>query len=811
MKRIRTRIDRLFPAKTVFLCTGAIIVPFLLISGALLVHYLGVSKAERSSFIQKWSKIASVIAFETSDAIDDSLFIDNDFASYLYHLPAFSHDIISILLVDSYDRPIFTVGDTRTEDSLLTYFVSRSPSGVDNVALPEETDLDYSIFSSPVTRGGRVLAVLVITVDHGAIYEGFGSLSARAFTVALMPMIPWGLLVIYAAYRIRRSSAANERFQAAEMKLAAMGFESTDPENLAEDSLKELIPALGLKDGSIYLKNSATGAIELLACYSIPGSTNKSGGEAFMPGDPRLQAIAEGQPRIYSRTNSGRTLLIENVDKTIENARIAIPLEGGSESFGILDLGILPRMKFGRQKLKICRRLAERIAVSMHQTLKLADALRHVSESKLMLQAVDIVDSSENLVTALAGLSGKIIELENISFCRIFMVDGGGKNLVLMAETSVGEGAPTGTTGKAYNIEDLPIHKIAILSGQSQILKVEEIERLSLEKKDFYRPGMENGVAMITPLIYDDRQLGCLSVGIDGRSDFPLQMKDLLEDLAHHVSSSIHRSQFCSRLKRSFDRLQAAQSRSVQLERLRAIMGMSEGISGSFENLLGSLRNEVASLRGMPANEKFATILKSINATIDDYDKMVERFKSFSSLGRSRKFQQVELARVIQQIEKQLREDGLIGHQESGDVRLEVRITGSGQIFGDPEDLCIMIKDMVRNGMEAMPHGGTITIESKVEHKQAVLEISDQGAGMTAEVKSRIFEPFFSTKEGIGRGLGMSKVYGIIMAHNGTVGIESEIGRGSKITVKIPLVDPEQTALYEVKKGTTKGLPLSPS
>jgi signal transduction histidine kinase len=811
MRTIRSKKYGPFTAKTVFLYAGAIFVPYLLMSGALLVHHLDDSIAAKSSFIQHWSKLASVIASESSDTIDENLFIDNDFASYLYHLPAISDDIISILLLDNYDRPIFTVGDTRNEDSLLTYFVSGSHSGMDIVALPDETMLDYSIFSSPVTRDNKILAVLVITVDQGMIYEGFSSSLAGAFSAALIPIILWGILVIYVAYRIRRYTFANERFRAIEMELASMDSGLTDFENLVENSLKELICTLGLRDGSLYMKNSATGAIELLARYSLADSARKSGEEAFIPGDPRLQVMADGQLRIYSRTSAGRTLLIESIDKKVENARIAISLKGDSESFGLLDLGISAGMKFDRRKIEICRRLAERIAASMHQKMKLAEALRQAYESKLMLEAVDIVDSSENLIAALTELSGKIIELEYISFCRIFLVDEGGKKLILTAETGSGEGVSTGAADKAYDIEDLPIHKIAILSGQSQILKTEEIERLFLEKKDFYRPGMENGVAMITPLIYDDRQLGCFSVGIDSRPDFPLEMKDLLEDLAHHVSSSIHRSQFCSRLKRSFDRLQAAQNRSVQLERLRAIMSMSEGISRSLEEFLGSIKNEIDGLRSKPVNERIAAILKSINATIDDYDMMIEKFKSFSSLGEDRKFQQVELARIIQEIEKQLREDGQIGHEASGDIRMDVRITGSGQIFGDPEELGAMIKDMVRNSVEAMPHGGTITIESLVEHKQAILEISDQGAGMSAEIKSRIFEPFFTTKEGVGRGLGMSKVYGIITAHNGTIDIESEIGRGSKITVKIPLVDPEQTALYEVKKGTAKGVPLSHS
>jgi signal transduction histidine kinase len=811
MKRVRIQIDRLSPPKSIFLYISAVVIPFLLISGALIIYHLCLSKADKSSFIDEWSKMTSVIASETSHVIGDNLFIDNEFSSYLYRLPAFSDDIISVMLFDSLGRPIFTVGDIGNEDSLLTYSVLRSLSGIENTALPEETGLDYYIFSSPVTGAGRVAAALVITVDGGEIYDGFSSLLARALMMTSIPMILWAFLVFYTAYRIMQRTAAEQRFQAAEIKLAMMGLESTDLEDLGESSLREIIPALGLKDGSIYLKNSATGVIELLACYAVSGSGDKSNRDAFAPGDPRLQAIAEGQLKIYSQTDSGRTLLIENIDKTIENARIAIPLATGAESFGIFDIGVPPRARFDQQRLEICRHLAERVAVYMLHTLRLANALKQVSESKLMLEAAYIIGSTENLPDALALLSGKIVSLENVSFCRIFMIDESGRNLALTADTTAGEGAPVRTPSKMYNIEDLPIHKIAILSGQTQILKAEEIESLFLEKKDSYRPGMEKGVTMITPLIHGDRQLGCLSVGIDGRPDFPLEMKNLLETLANQVSSSIHRSLLCSRLKRSIDKLQRSQNRSVQLERLRAITGMTESISGSLENLLGSIRNKVDGLKRMPVDEKMAAILKSIDAAIDDYDKMVERLKRFSSLGQTRKFQQVELARVIHQAEKQLREDRSIDRSESGDIRLEVRITGSGQVFGDPEDLCAMIKGLVRNSAEAMPGGGMITIESKIEHKQAVIDISDQGDGMTPEVKSRIFEPFFSTRDGIGRGLGMSMVYGIITAHSGTIGIESEIGRGSKITVKIPLVDPEQTALYDLKKGTTKSVPLSSS
>ena len=115
-----------------------------------------------------------------------------------------------------------------------------------------------------------------------------------------------------------------------------------------------------------------------------------------------------------------------------------------------------------------------------------------------------------------------------------------------------------------------------------------------------------------------------------------------------------------------------------------------------------------------------------------------------------------------------------------------------------------MISSIVTNCVEAMPNGGVISIESRVDQNLAILEISDRGIGMTSEVKNRIFEPFFTTKDGTGRGLGMSLAYRIASAHNGTIEVESELGRGSRFTIKMPLIDPEQTSLYKVDRESTR-------
>ena len=90
----------------------------------------------------------------------------------------------------------------------------------------------------------------------------------------------------------------------------------------------------------------------------------------------------------------------------------------------------------------------------------------------------------------------------------------------------------------------------------------------------------------------------------------------------------------------------------------------------------------------------------------------------------------------------------------------------------------------------------------------AVLEIKDQGSGMNESEIRNIFQPFFTTREGLARGLGLSIAHRIIILHNGKLDVESEPGRGSTFCVRIPLIAPEQTALYSIKKKSSGAVPL---
>jgi two-component system, NtrC family, sensor kinase len=93
------------------------------------------------------------------------------------------------------------------------------------------------------------------------------------------------------------------------------------------------------------------------------------------------------------------------------------------------------------------------------------------------------------------------------------------------------------------------------------------------------------------------------------------------------------------------------------------------------------------------------------------------------------------------------------------------------------------------NARDAMPRGGWLTIASREDEAGAVVEIGDTGSGIPPEQLSRIYDPFFTTKElGKGTGLGLSITYGIIQEHGGTITCDSAIGQGTRFTLSLPTV-----------------------
>jgi signal transduction histidine kinase len=100
-----------------------------------------------------------------------------------------------------------------------------------------------------------------------------------------------------------------------------------------------------------------------------------------------------------------------------------------------------------------------------------------------------------------------------------------------------------------------------------------------------------------------------------------------------------------------------------------------------------------------------------------------------------------------------------------------------------------VVMNLVINAAQAMgPERGTITISNGVEGENVWLEVADNGCGIAPETVQKIFDPFFTTKPvGEGTGLGLSLSYGIVKKHRGDISVSSEVGKGTKFRVVLPI------------------------
>lgn len=216
-------------------------------------------------------------------------------------------------------------------------------------------------------------------------------------------------------------------------------------------------------------------------------------------------------------------------------------------------------------------------------------------------------------------------------------------------------------------------------------------------------------------------------------------------------------------------------------EKLASLERLTSGITSEIGNPLTSVFSFIDVLMDMEDNEFKKETLETIFFHMNRISDILKQLSSFSKTPPM----ELKPCKVNSLIEESL---ALIRYDQRVQDITVVRDLRPDMpaITMDGNQLSQVIVNIVLNAADAMPNGGTLTIRSRVEDNSIVIDFEDTGVGIEKENLSRIFDPFYTTKEH-GTGLGLAVSYSIIKKLNGNLTVESDLNKGSRFMITLPL------------------------
>lgn len=317
-------------------------------------------------------------------------------------------------------------------------------------------------------------------------------------------------------------------------------------------------------------------------------------------------------------------------------------------------------------------------------------------------------------------------------------------------------------------------------------------------RREFHRRMLEDGVVSgLESEIYrrDGSTVWISENAVSVRDEFGcvISYEGFVVDISERRAASVELIKTRNDLEASIKELRAAQAQATESERLRALGAMVNGIAHDFNNSLWMILGYSELLqqlcRTKPVAPEFSEFVDTIvNASLEAVETItrLSDYQGSTELSGTRAL--LTLNTIIEKA---------VGFTRP---RWEAEACGRGtpvevvsdlgkieQIIGSAADLCEAFTHLILNAVDAMPQGGTITVQTRMIAEQVQMSFADTGIGMTPEVRRRCRDPFYTTKGGRSSGLGLAVVQGTIERHGGMMQIESAPGQGTKFVITFPI------------------------
>ncbi|MBF0518132.1 MAG: response regulator [Nitrospirae bacterium] len=290
----------------------------------------------------------------------------------------------------------------------------------------------------------------------------------------------------------------------------------------------------------------------------------------------------------------------------------------------------------------------------------------------------------------------------------------------------------------------------------------------------------------------------------------------LLDELSGDVSYALENMEK-EKIKNQIEQQnKTLEEQLVRSQKMEVIGQLSGGIAHDFNNILFSITNYIyLLLKNMDEIHPLRKYAEGIRLASEKASNLTRSLLDFSR-------KQVTQPRVVHLNDVISHMEPILRRLIPEETELRVELTDDNpSIMADPSQFEQVLLNLVANARDSMPEGGFLIIKTvlvqlnrpyigksrrDVKGPYALLVVTDTGCGMDAEVMSRIYEPFYTTKEiGKGTGLGLSTVYGIVKQHNGLINVYSEPELGTSFKVYFPLANIRAEQLKVVEKVEVRG------
>lgn len=469
---------------------------------------------------------------------------------------------------------------------------------------------------------------------------------------------------------------------------------------------------------------------------------------------------------------------------------IAVPLMGHDQVLGALMVGGDPDRVYSGEEQHLLAVFGDQAALALRnaQLFTETERGRHIAErlaavARSVPQSLTFTELGRQIADGVVGLlevpAAAVYRLdpETWELVRVAVSAGGGS--ALHADPVLPRGA--GLEGVAATTRQ-PVPTADLLEDPRVVLSTDARAEVTASGR---------GAALALPLLVQGRVVGAVVARDRTGRNWTGEDIALARAFADQAAVALENSHLYQGLQTALDDVRAAQHELIETERLRAIASLTDGVTDYVRQVLqmimGKVQVVLPQLEGTPGHDQLATI----KTTVKEAAKVLKRLQSFAEVRALTAAPPLDFNEVVRAAVEATRPCCTIGDgADARHVQVNFDRGALPPVAGEASVLIEAVTVVLMNAIEALPEGGTITVETREAGSHVLCTVRDDGVGLIPEAERRALEPFFTTKAGEHKGLGLNVAYGLLRRHGGDLEIAPAPERGTVVTLRLPAFRP---------------------